>query len=841
MNPDDAPRRGQIDDLLGPRRNTGPAGVLLGSVGDRLWCQGLASAPGMRGVFQYIHNGLHSALFELDLLEEGRPLLLPAMAHRWHPSHVIMEANAGALRVQERKFITRDDRAIDVVSIRNDSNEPRRLTLRLRTPLTVRDVEGALAGVGQQGGTAYGFALAAEGFAVAKERAAVHAALNAERRGAPEARASFTYSSDSVWHAVDGERVPARRWTCGSSGSASDWFEVDFGAARAVERVVLDVYEDRQGVWVPRAVHVEVDGRRVASVQPVKGANEIRFPAVEGRVIRATFDHQPGKASGLVEFEAYPGREIERSVLERTIAVRPHGQETFAAVCAFADDVVAARGKCAVRDAAAVAGAHIAEYASWFERNVPRFECPDPWFEKLWWHRWYVVRHCLAEPKTGFLREPCFFEGRHGSWYPQVITYGHALQSAEVRWLCDPRYAYGHLSAVLRNQFEGKEGFYAGMFPNVQVDRRVNFYYTDWIPRGAWDVFLVHPDRDYMAWALPRLERNVEEIVARFDPDNDYLPTVLPQNPGDAHFHTGMEWQPSFFWFSSPRAFDRETPLERVDFACALYASCRAIAEARQALGREPGEFELYARRIAAAVRDRMWDPERRFHYSVRPDTKEKALVEEIVGFYPAAFDLPGAEPAFERLFDPAQFWCAYPAHSASKKSDLYSQTAPAGCRWNGATWPFANSLVAEALASGVRRGAASRRQYFDFLERYVRAQFEEGDLARPATGEFYDSDTGAWQTGVKDYFHSTYADLLIRHVGGLVPRADDRLEFHPVVDAWDRFRFEGVPYRGMRLDIEWRRGSGLQVRRNGSALFRWPRLEHVLYDPATRRTIPLP
>ncbi|MBI2933891.1 MAG: discoidin domain-containing protein [Planctomycetes bacterium] len=846
MKTDEAAGRTPIDELLGPRQYEGYAGVFLGSVGDRLWCQGLAPSPGLKGVFQHIHQGLHASLFDLEILENDRPLPFPPMTHQWYPSHVVMEADGTALHLEERKFVTRDDRAVDVVRLRNDSPEERRLKVKLRTTLAVQPSAGMLLGAEKQWGLPVAFAIAAGGFSPAKDRVRVHAAVNERRSGVPEPRASHTYPSDSVWAAVDGQYVSSRRWTCWESAHPTDWFEVNFGEPTPVERLVLDIFDDEAGVWAPKAYRVEVErdgalvepeGQTRSPAEPAKGRNEVRFAQVTTRRVRVTFEHRPGKKSGLVEFEVYPEREVERVLLEREIVLAPRATESFAAVVAFADDAETAGARAVARDPQKLAEAHIAEYDAWFAQEVPRFECPDPWFERLWWYRWYVVRHCLADPKAGLLREPCFFEGRHAAWYPQVITYGHALQCAEARWLRDPKIAYGHLSAVLRNQFEGDEGFYPGMFPNVRVDRRVNHYYTEWIPRGLWDVFLVHPDRAYLEWALPRLEKNVDGILERFDADGDGLPTVLPQRAGEAHFHTGMEFQPSFFWFTQPPAFKDETPLERVDFACYLYASCRAVAEARRFLGKDPGDYERKADVIARAIADKMWDAQRRFHYSIHPETHEKALVEEIVGFYPYAFDVPVREWALERLFDPEQFWAPYPARSASKRSELYSQDEPLSCHWNGPSWPFANVLILEALANGIRRDAGvSRERYFDFLERYARAQFEKGDRSRPVVGEYYHSETGEWQTPVVDYFHSTYADVLIRHVAGLVPRADEKLEFHPIVDAWEWFRFEGVPYRGARLDIEWKRGEGFGVRRDGKLLFRRPRLERVVYDPATGR-----
>ncbi len=841
IRPQDGLKRGSVDVMLGPRQNVGPSGIQLGPVGGRLWCDGLAPTPGLRGTFQYIHPGLDEALFDLEFTEGSRVIVIPPMSHRSYPSHVLMTADAAALHIEESKFIGSDDRAVDSVVLRNDSADERRIVAKLRTPLPVQPVGATLAGIDRRFGVAYGYAIAAGGFSPGREKCLVNSSYNGSRRGNPDVRASFTCAGDSPWAAVDGIRAVGKRWTCAGTSAVSDWFEVDFGEAREVERIAFDLIDDGAGVRLPRSVSVEIerDGALVPACDPlrlpIEGHNEAKFTRVPTRRVRITMEHHPGRGSGLAEFETFPERTIERILLQREIVLAPHATMSFAAVGAFGDDVEIASSRALEQssaDAQKTAAKHVEEFNTWFERSVPRFECSDPGFERLWWHRWAVVRRCLTEPKAGFLRDPCFVVSRGEPRTARILTAPHAQQCDEVRWLRDPRYARGHVSALLRNQFEGKEGFYPGMLPQVQVEQRLNLYSVSWIAAGVLGVDLIHPDREFLAWALPKLEKHVEGVIARFDVDRDGLPVVLPQAAGDAHTHSGTEGAPSFFWFS--RSPDREETLETVLFACALYADCRAIAAMRRALSKSPTDMEQAAMRVAQAINEKMWDKGRRFYYGVRPDTDEKALVEEISGYFPYAFDVPSKEITFDRLFDPEQFWGAFPARSVSRRSDI---AVPPGSLWNGAVQPRANALIAEALAGAVRRrpdAGVSRRAYYDFLQRWVRAQFEDGDASRPRVGESYDADTGAWLTRTTDVFDAAFADLLIRHAGGLVPRSDDLLEFWPIVDAWSHFKFEGVPYRGKLLGMEWKRGEGFYVRVNGGVVFRWPTLEHVIYDPAT-------
>ena len=75
-----------------------------------------------------------------------------------------------------------------------------------------------------------------------------------------------------------------------------------------------------------------------------------------------------------------------------------------------------------------------------------------------------------------------------------------------------------------------------------------------------------------------------------------------------------------------------------------------------------------------------------------------------------------------------------------------------------------------------------------------------------------------------KDYNHSTFCDLVISGLCGLVPRQDGRIEVKPLApESWDWWRLDGVRYHGSNLTILFDRygtrygnGSGLVVLKDG-------------------------
>jgi hypothetical protein len=448
---------------------------------------------------------------------------------------------------------------------------------------------------------------------------------------------------------------------------------------------------------------------------------------------------------------------------------------------------------------------HREEYVGWFARNCPRFSCSDPLLAQLWTYRCFLLRHNLSWPQAGYLSDgPVFYEGRHGGWYPRVITFSTPHIVAEARWLLDPALWSGNVRAHLRNQQAD------GVLPNVLCHER-GFRYTHWIGAATVEALQVHPDRALAAQVLPGLVRNVEGKLRDFDQDQDGALC-----PGD-HYTTGMEFQPSF-WFHA--GYDDSKPqvdLERPDFTSYVYGSARALGELARWLGEAgPGsKMDAAAQRAREGALRKLWHEQDHFFYSIRAADDDPALTKEIIGFYPFRFLLPPDEPRFTKaldlLVDPRHFWTAFPVASCSRQVPVYSAAVqkwpgPGGvvtaCMWNGPTWPHANSQAADVIAAAVRSYHGHRLTGADLgelLRRFARFHCEGGDPRRPLLREYGDGETGVnW--GCPDYLHSTWLDLLVRHALGLVPRFDDSLELRPLELGLGDFEFADVPYHGRRL-----------------------------------------
>ncbi|MBV9868075.1 MAG: hypothetical protein JO316_22195 [Abitibacteriaceae bacterium] len=532
-----------------------------------------------------------------------------------------------------------------------------------------------------------------------------------------------------------------------------------------------------------------------------------------------------------------------------TKSLRPHHSRTFTFACAIATQAQDAKAilQKTLLDADPLR-TQVAAYQGWFDDNTAYFQCSDPFVSKMYYHRWYNVKKNSMNPRLGKLQHRTFAEGRWTSdWYANVISYGAGHQICEARWLRDPSYAWGHLQTWTDNS--RPDGIYPG---HITLKGQQGGQYTDWISATAWDANLVHPDRNILARVADTLAHNAEGWRKVYGWNNSPLLVV------DSHWWTGMEWQPSFFSFADYHTTkpEDETHLRRVDLTAYNYGNEQAVANIYRELGRtqDAVRFQQLADETREAMLARMWNADTHWFHSLRATDNAKAPAKEIIGLYPFYFNLPpankGYEAAWSVALDPKLFWTKWPLASAAQDCPAYSQTGwpigPGGsiCMWNGPSWPHANSIVMTAMANTLRHYAPcalTRQKLLELFNSFTRAQYKNGDLRYPWTGEYYNGDTGEWKTTQRDYNHSTWIDPLISDLIGVVPRADNILEIDPLLPpgAWSYYVLDGQAYRGHDITIAYdalggrvaRRFKGYAIYLDGKRIYHSDHPTHVLYD----------
>ncbi|NUM55025.1 MAG: hypothetical protein HUU46_15365 [Candidatus Hydrogenedentes bacterium] len=509
-----------------------------------------------------------------------------------------------------------------------------------------------------------------------------------------------------------------------------------------------------------------------------------------------------------------PGAAPTGTIVARTIRLEAGKQEPI--MCMLAVDPQSKAAQTALDRIAALDNPlqdHEVSYNAWNLANVPAFSSPDEALSKQYWHRaTSILRKNLFKVGEGRLADWGVAEGRWtASWYSNIISYGAGHQIRETRWLRDPQYVNGIISTWCANAKEN------GVFPNyIRPNEIGDGQYTDWITSTVWDAYCVHPDAKRLKLWADALKKNVDGWLATYDTDNDGLLTV------DSHWWTGMEWQPSFFYFKDFDKDKQDQHLERVDLTAYVHGNARNLARILDAVGDKEGakKYEDIAAKIRGAVERVMWDGASSFFYSVEPVTGEKAMVKEVIGVYPfyfSMFDADAGKPylaAWNSILDPEEFWTAWPVASATKKCRAYSQDVNfngkrvGGCMWNGPTWPHANSIVLSAMAAALREfpeSPLSADRMYELFKSFTMAQFKDKDTNYPWTGEYYNGNTAEWRTDQRDYNHSTYIDILIADIAGLRPRNDDVLEVHPLISAqMPPFVIDGIRYRDHDISMLW-------------------------------------
>lgn len=436
---------------------------------------------------------------------------------------------------------------------------------------------------------------------------------------------------------------------------------------------------------------------------------------------------------------------------------------------------------------------------------APSFACSDPYLERYYWYRWYGLRLNSIAPGVGQYRWPTCCEGIE--FFHQPITYSAQCHVRELRWLRDREQARG----VLRTIF-GHQNADGSLHGRVYVNHLVgtDFYHANW-GDALLALDTVDPDDSLVRELYPALARHAEWLVSTRDREGSGMFDVVDQ------YETGQEYMSRYQVVDSQAdsyGWENRIRLKGIDvtvYAYALFMALNRLA-ARAGATDDTPRWAGWADRTRQAVRHQMWHPGEGMFFDVDPRTMRPTGVRAAVCFYPYFTDLAGEEhlPGLERnLFDPARFWTDYPVPSSSLDDPYFNAIAEWKgkrhvCPWNGRVWPMTNSHIMEALGRWATpdrpliRAAAAQ-----FLHRFVRMMFHDGDRQRPNSYEHYNPFTGAASEyrGIDDYQHSWVADLIIQYACGVRP-GPTHILVDPMPMDLDFFELRGVHIGGVELSV---------------------------------------
>ncbi|WP_051425890.1 MGH1-like glycoside hydrolase domain-containing protein [Jiangella gansuensis] len=479
----------------------------------------------------------------------------------------------------------------------------------------------------------------------------------------------------------------------------------------------------------------------------------------------------------------------------------------------------------------------VREYQEWFD-HAPTFTSSDPVLDRVWAYRWFLLRHNLAVPRFGGLNGPLFYEGRAHKmtkqpWEPigwefsKLIPLSSPMHLLDIRWHPDSSLGTG-LWRTLRAA-QDPDGLYRSRTVGAQFHAYANF--LGW---ASYQFALVHRD-------LPDAAPMLESLASQLRGERRLLATGGDELPIESeHILTGKEYQPSYWAFhpypDDPRDRSGYTPLKRVDRAVYHYRNARGVAGLARLLGQGGSdEFDALADAVAGEVLAKQWDDDTGFFYDLHHRTDQKAMVRNVVGFYPYwaglvdESHLPGLEAALA-LFDTGA-----PLPSVAPDCPVYSPTGSwrgvyvkgrNGCSWNGPTWPYTNSVVIDGVAETSRRfGHRYDAEFGRLLRSYALLHFRHRDGRTPYLVEHYDSSTGEPISDEVDYLHSYVIDLIVRHVAGLEIDEAGGLIVDPLDIGLTEFALSGVRVGGRRVDVTFSQPDGLRVTVDGAQVAAAPGL----------------
>ncbi len=528
---------------------------------------------------------------------------------------------------------------------------------------------------------------------------------------------------------------------------------------------------------------------------------------------------------------------------------------------------------------------------AWLQDNIPLFECPDHDVEEIYYFRWWSFRKHIKRTPRGYVITEFLPPVSHAGEF-NTISCAAGFHLAEGRWLRDEKYLNDYTRFWLRGNsgkpqphfhkfsswfaaaawdrylVNGDKKFITRLLPNLVADYRV--WETErQLTNG---LFWQHDVKDAMEESISgsRTAQNIRPTI------NSYMFGNATAIAEVARLANKLKLTEEFATkadalkkLTQETLWDNEAKFFKVLLAV-TNSSAPFVAyvpsNARELLGYIPWMFGLpdVAAGILPAVEPGFQPGGKNGTTEIETSEKLSSSLQATPnpgGKMPPSTSgkMPDATAAFAQLIDPQGFSAPYGLTTAERRHPEFRTRGVGTCEWDGALWPFATSQTLYALANhlrsdslspsegeraGVRGGFASpitNHQspitYFTSFLTYTHSQRANG---KPFIGEYLDETTGDWiNRGNRSAFynHSTYADLLITGVIGLIPRADSIVEINPLLppNTWDWFCLDGVKYHGHMLTVIWDkdgtrygRGAGLRVLIDGKQIAHSPTLTGI-------------
>ena len=494
-------------------------------------------------------------------------------------------------------------------------------------------------------------------------------------------------------------------------------------------------------------------------------------------------------------------------------------------------------------------------------RNTPLFLSSDSTITKVFNYRfWMMLKHLRdyhdpEDNKDYWVYTEFYGTPNHAS-RSGAITCPLGQQFYDARWVKDPQYLKSYAEYFLKGSGATLNQRENGSFL-TNLSRPESHHFSSWLINGV-DAFLkVHPDVEWMKSMLPSMEKHQQvwdslftvhnpdtktngmyKIMDLYDGMEFSLSAVegLIASDGPFALYTKDNWRDFYLGWGTtdraansaeakeyPEAFNRGYPwyyLVRPSVNSYAYGNLKSLAT----MYNEAGDFALsekysqYADSVQQKTLDVLWDDDAKFFMTYSAGDNEygardfEAQVRESVGYTPWYFDMIPKEnhekydEAWALFGSEKGFYNTMGMTTAERQHAYYNEQAYA---WNGRGWPFQNSVAYKAYANYLRDykkdvTEGDRHLLMDYVDKLaVMHGVDEKNI-----GEWYLPSDGREFGGVKDYFHSTFPDIIISDLIGFKPNYGNKFTIEPLLseDIWDFFYLGDINYHGRTVDIIWKK-----------------------------------
>ena len=492
-------------------------------------------------------------------------------------------------------------------------------------------------------------------------------------------------------------------------------------------------------------------------------------------------------------------------------------------------------------------------------KNTPLFICTDSTMNEVFNYRfWMMLKHLRdyhdpEDNKNYWVYTEFYGTPNHAS-RSGAITCPLGQQFYDARWVKDPQYLKSYATYFLKGSGATLQQRENGSFL-TNLSRPESHHFSSWLINGVEAFLKVHPDDAWMKGMLPAMEKHQQvwdslftvhnpgsrtngmyKIMDLYDGMEFSLSAVegLIASDGPFSIYTKDNWRDNYLGWGTtgkvansaaakkyPEAFNGGYPwfyLVRPSVNGYAYGNLKSLADMYGKVGdfALSEKYDQRAHSVQEKTLDVLWDDKAKFFmtftagdnvYGVRDF---EAQVRESVGYTPWYFDMIPQENhekydvAWKLFGSEKGFYNTMGMTTAERQHPYYNEQAYA---WNGRGWPFQNSVVYKAYANYLRdykkEVTSSDKQ---LLMDYVVKLAAMHGTGEKNIGEWYIPSDGKEFGGVKDYFHSTFPDIIISDLIGVKPKMDGTLTIEPLLpqDAWDFFYLGDLVVGGHTLDIVW-------------------------------------